>query len=469
MCADLLRGHPPQRASCSRTPACRGVRLAVANEHTEVARTDEVLGLLAGGHDVAVVTDAGTPGISDPGERLVARRARRRPRGHGGARPGGARDGARAQRLRHDPVRVRGVPASQRAASGAERLAEVAAERRTVGALRGTAPHRRAPWPIWPSACGADRRVALARELTKLHEEVWRGTLGEASAISPRSSPRGEYVVVVEGAPAAAAPTTTRSVAALRMALAAGADRRTAIATVMARIRRCQAPGRTTSPSTDPPHEQHDPRDAHDRSTDRPPPAPPSSTSTARSSAGRARSCSASPRGGASWFPPTSSCATPSARCASALAAPTTTRPRRARPHPRCGEGCAARRPGGAQRRHRAQAASSECAPKSQRLIEQHRHAGRATYIVSASPVELVEPLAKALGMTAGIGTRSDDRRRRVHRRARRAVLLRRRARWRRSARLARVGGSRPRPVLGLQRLGQRPADAARRSATRWR
>ena len=45
--------------------------------------------------------------------------------------------------------------------------------------------------------------------------------------------------------------------------------------------------------------------------------------------------------------------------------------------------------------------------PEAHRLLDQHRHAGRATYIVSASPVELVEPLAKALGMTAGIGTRS--------------------------------------------------------------
>lgn len=45
--------------------------------------------------------------------------------------------------------------------------------------------------------------------------------------------------------------------------------------------------------------------------------------------------------------------------------------------------------------------------PESMRLIEQHRDAGRHTYIVSASPIELVEPLAKALGMTAGIGTRS--------------------------------------------------------------
>lgn len=46
--------------------------------------------------------------------------------------------------------------------------------------------------------------------------------------------------------------------------------------------------------------------------------------------------------------------------------------------------------------------------PESRRLVEQHRQAGRATYIVSASPIELVEPLATALGMTAGIGTRSE-------------------------------------------------------------
>ncbi|HNJ97145.1 MAG TPA: SAM-dependent methyltransferase, partial [Ilumatobacteraceae bacterium] len=48
-----------------------GVRLAVANEHTEAARAEEVVDLLQAGHDVAVVTDAGTPGISDPGSRLV--------------------------------------------------------------------------------------------------------------------------------------------------------------------------------------------------------------------------------------------------------------------------------------------------------------------------------------------------------------------------------------------------------------
>ena len=105
--------------------------------------------------------------------------------------------------------------------------------------------------------------------------------------------------------------------------------------------------------------------------------------------------------------------------------------------------------------------------PESMRLIEQHRDAGRDTYIVSASPIELVEPLAKALGMTAGIGTRSEIVDGVYTRRARRAVLLRPgQGRGDRGDR--RRGGPRSRPVLGVQRLGQRSADAARPSATRW-
>ena len=74
---DLLRGHPPHRAAAAHA-GVSGVRLAVCNEHTEAARIPEVLEVLGAGGDVAVVTDAGTPGICDPGERLTARRPRRR-------------------------------------------------------------------------------------------------------------------------------------------------------------------------------------------------------------------------------------------------------------------------------------------------------------------------------------------------------------------------------------------------------
>ena len=208
-----------------------GVRLAVANEHTEMARTDEVLGLLAAGSDVAVVTDAGTPGISDPGARLV------RAAVDGGyvvsAVPGPAAlvmalviSGFDSTRFVFEGF----LPRSGR--ERAERVAEVAAERRTT--VLYEAPHRvERTVADLGAECGGDRRVALTRELTKLHEEVWRGTLGEAAKQLAERAPRGEYVVVLEGAPAAAAADDGTVLAALRMALMAGADRRTAVATVM--------------------------------------------------------------------------------------------------------------------------------------------------------------------------------------------------------------------------------------------
>jgi 16S rRNA (cytidine1402-2'-O)-methyltransferase len=209
-----------------------GVRLAVANEFTEVARTEEVLGLLAAGSDVAVITDAGTPGISDPGARLVRAAA---DAGHVvSAVPGPAAlvmalviSGFDSTRFVFEGF----LPRSGR--ERVERIAEVAAERRTV--VLYEAPHRMERTAAdLAAACGGERRVALTRELTKLHEEVWRGTLADAMVHLAERAPRGEYVVVLEGAPQAAAADDAAVLEALRMALAGGADRRTAIATVMA-------------------------------------------------------------------------------------------------------------------------------------------------------------------------------------------------------------------------------------------
>jgi 16S rRNA (cytidine1402-2'-O)-methyltransferase len=209
-----------------------GVRLAVANEHTEDARAHEVLGLLAAGSDVAVVTDAGTPGISDPGARLV--RAAVDAGFEVTAVPGPAAlvmalvvSGLDSTRFVFEGF----IPRSGRERS--ERIAEVAGERRTT--VLYEAPHRvlRTITDL-AGACDGERRVALARELTKLHEEVWRGTLADAVTHLTERAPRGEYVVVVEGAPTAVAATDDAILAALHMALAGGADRRSAIATVMA-------------------------------------------------------------------------------------------------------------------------------------------------------------------------------------------------------------------------------------------
>lgn len=209
-----------------------GARLAVANEHTEDARTAEVLEVLATGRDVAVVTDAGTPGISDPGMRLV--RAVVDAGYPTTAVPGPA---ALVMALVLSGIdTTRFVFEGFLPRSGGERtsrLDEIAHERRTI--VLYEAPHRvERTVADLAGSLGAERRVALARELTKLHEEVWRGTLAEAADHLAEVGPRGEYVLVVEGAPAPAPATDETLLHALRAHLAGGADRRTAIASVVA-------------------------------------------------------------------------------------------------------------------------------------------------------------------------------------------------------------------------------------------
>ncbi len=209
-----------------------GVRLAVADEHRETARVDEVLGLLAAGNDVAVITDAGTPGISDPGMRLVAAVVEA---GH----PVTAVPGPAALVM---AIVVSGFDTTRFVFEGflprsgrerADRITEMVTERRTV--VLYEAPHRVArTMADLAAACGGERRVALARELTKLHEEVWRGTLAAAVDHTEQVAPRGEYVVVLEGAAAPADASDEQILAALRRAMGGGADRRSAIATVMA-------------------------------------------------------------------------------------------------------------------------------------------------------------------------------------------------------------------------------------------
>ena len=100
------------------------------------------------------------------------------------------------------------------------------------------APHRvLATLADLAAACGDDRPVALARELTKLHEEVWRGTLHGAIGHVTDDPARGEYVVVVAGAPAAAAATDDRRRGApFAAASHAGLDRKSAVAEVAAAL-----------------------------------------------------------------------------------------------------------------------------------------------------------------------------------------------------------------------------------------
>lgn len=208
--------------------------LLMVNDHNESARRAEVVRRLDSGERVAVVTDAGMPGISDPGERLVSAAVRA---GHVVEVVPGPSAGIAA-------LVASGLPTGRfvfegflprKATPRAERLAGLASEPRTI--VLYEAPHRVAK-TLGDLAVAFEptRRVAVARELTKMYEEVWRGTLAEAAAWAAETPPRGEIVLVIDGAPAAAAPTDDMVVDELRRMLDDGASTRDAAADVAARL-----------------------------------------------------------------------------------------------------------------------------------------------------------------------------------------------------------------------------------------
>lgn len=170
-------------------------RLIVTNDHTEHDAIEEVLMLLASNEVVAVITDAGTPAISDPGERLVKAAVAAGHAVHATPGPVAFVVAATISGLPTDRIAFDGfLPRS--GAERRERLTEVARERRTT--VLYEAPHRlEKTLADLASVCGDDRRIALTRELTKMHEEVWRGSLAEAVTHSQTVAPRGEYAIVI--------------------------------------------------------------------------------------------------------------------------------------------------------------------------------------------------------------------------------------------------------------------------------
>lgn len=214
-----------------------GVRapvLLVVNDHTEAGAVADVLARLDRGERVAVVTDAGMPGISDPGERLVAAAGAA---GHTVVvvpGPSAAIAGLVASGLPTGRFTFEGF-LPRKGSGRTERLAAVAAERCTV--VLYEAPHRLArTLADLEAACGPSRRVALARELTKLHEELWRGSLAEAVARCAEVEPRGEYVVVLDGAPAPEVADDAAIRAALEVERGGGATTRDAVSNVAAAL-----------------------------------------------------------------------------------------------------------------------------------------------------------------------------------------------------------------------------------------
>lgn len=164
---------------------------------------EAILNRIEAGENCALCSDAGMPCVSDPGEVIV-------------------RD-ALARGIKVVPVPAASACVTALAVSGQdtsrwvfegflpvnkkqkrERLAELQGEKRTV--IFYEAPHKlRTTLDDLAAAFGPERSITLCRELTKLHEEIWKTTLGEAQTHYAENDPRGEYVLVMAGAPAAEA------------------------------------------------------------------------------------------------------------------------------------------------------------------------------------------------------------------------------------------------------------------------
>ena len=171
-------------------------RLCAHHKFNEHQTADAFAARIAAGETMALVTDAGTPGISDPGFMLVRACVARGARveclpGATAFVPALAASGLPCERFTFEGF----LPQKKGRAS---RLEELREEPRTM--VFYESPHRVVKTlGQLAETFGPERRVAVCRELTKLHEEYVRGTLGEALAHFRQNEPRGEFVIVVEG------------------------------------------------------------------------------------------------------------------------------------------------------------------------------------------------------------------------------------------------------------------------------
>ena len=167
------------------------------HEYNKYDKGRELVRLLLEGKDIALITDAGTPGISDPGEELVQMSV------EAGVNvtslPGAAAcitaltiSGLSTRRFAFEAF----LPADKNERK--KILGDIQKEFRTIVIYE--APHRlKTTFGELRDALGGERRVSVVKELTKLHESVRRMTLDEAVILAESEPPRGEYVLVIEG------------------------------------------------------------------------------------------------------------------------------------------------------------------------------------------------------------------------------------------------------------------------------
>ena len=188
-----------------------GGRLVSYYDDVEARRTPGLLAELRSGQDVLLVTDAGMPGVSDPGYRLVAAAAEAGIKVTVLPGPSAVTTALVISGLPSDRFAFEGFP-PRRAGERSRRFAELATERRTLVFFES--PRRLASTLAeLATSFGSDRRAAVCRELTKTHEEVLRGTLAEL-AERTKAGVLGEVTLVVQGHRAAAGQATQAEAAA---------------------------------------------------------------------------------------------------------------------------------------------------------------------------------------------------------------------------------------------------------------
>ena len=200
---DRILAEDTRRSRLLAERADSAVPLVSLHAHNERERTELVLGWLADGESLALVSDAGTPLVSDPGARIVSAAI---DAGHQVVPipgPSAVLAALVASGFQTDRFSFLGFPdrkgkgrqqVLERVARAEETIVLFESPNRVVGLLDALA-----------EVCGPERRVSVAREVTKLHEEHVRGTLSEAAAYYRKHPPRGEVTVVV--APAEAVDT----------------------------------------------------------------------------------------------------------------------------------------------------------------------------------------------------------------------------------------------------------------------
>ena len=216
-CEDTRR----TRALLSAAGVPAGRRLLSLHGHNEKERLEQVAAAVAGGATVAVVSDAGTPGIADPGAWLAAQLAAAGETVSTVPGPSSVIGALVVSGLSTERFCVEGF-LPRKGGERRRRMAALVADERTPVVLE--APGRVAATLADLAEVAGDaapsRPVAVVRELTKMHEEVWRGSLADAAAAFAAREVRGEVVLVIGGAPTPPAAGDADVEAAVRAALA---------------------------------------------------------------------------------------------------------------------------------------------------------------------------------------------------------------------------------------------------------